>query len=43
MRYNTDDLMDAYDKWNDAERRHRFLRRMQHKLNAKEHRAYTPE
>jgi len=38
MHYNIDDMMDLYDKWDDAERRHRFLRRMQHKLNIKEQR-----
>lgn len=42
MRYDEEGLMASFDKWDSQERRQRFLRRMEHKLNAKEHRAgYT--
>lgn len=37
MAFDTDALMDTFDKWDSRERRERFLRRMEHKLNAKEH------
>lgn len=38
MYYNEDALMESFDKWDNRERRQRFLRRMEHKLNSKEHR-----
>ena len=38
MYYNEEALMESFDKWDNRERRQRFLRRMEHKLNAKEHR-----
>ncbi len=37
MYYDEDALMESFDKWDSRERRQRFLRRMEHKLNAKEH------
>ena len=37
MYYDEDTLMESFDKWDNRERRQRFLRRMEHKLNAKEH------
>jgi hypothetical protein len=36
MQYDAHTLMDNFDKWDNRERRQRFLRRMEHKLNAKE-------
>jgi hypothetical protein len=39
MYYDEDALMESFDKWDNRERRQRFLRRMEHKLNAKEYRA----
>jgi hypothetical protein len=39
MYYDEDTLMENFDKWDNRERRQRFLRRMEHKLNAKEHRS----
>ena len=36
--YDEDTLMESFDKWDSRERRQRFLRRMEHKLNAKEQR-----
>ncbi len=38
MYYDEDAFMENFDKWDNRERRERFLRRMEHKLNAKEHR-----
>ena len=38
MVYDEDMLMESFDKWDNRERRQRFLRRMEHKLNAKEYR-----
>ena len=38
MYYNEDALMESFDKWDSQQRRQRFLKRMEHKLNAKEHR-----
>jgi len=35
--YDEDMLMESFDKWDNRERRQRFLRRMEHKLNAKEY------
>lgn len=29
-------LMEIFDKWDDRDRRERFVRRMEHKLKAKE-------
>ncbi|HXR49581.1 MAG TPA: hypothetical protein VN778_00965 [Verrucomicrobiae bacterium] len=29
-------LMENFDRWNDRDKRERFLRRMEHKLHAKE-------
>ena len=37
MHYNEEALMEAFDKWDSRDRRTRFIRRMEHKLNAKEH------
>ncbi len=37
MHYNEESLMDTFDKWDDRDRRERFIRRMEHKLNVKEH------
>lgn len=36
MYYDEDKLMEAFDKWDNHVRRQKFLRRMEHKLNAKE-------
>lgn len=33
---DADALMETFDKWDSRERRERFLRRMEHKLNIKE-------
>jgi hypothetical protein len=33
-----DTLMENFDRWNDDDKRKRFINRMQHKLYAKEHR-----
>jgi hypothetical protein len=33
---NEDLMMETFDRWADRERRERFLRRMAHKLRAKE-------
>ncbi len=38
MYYDEDALMESFDKWDNRERRQRFLRRMEHKLNSKEQR-----
>lgn len=38
MSYDEDTLMESFDKWDNRERRQRFLRRMGHKLHAKEYR-----
>lgn len=37
--YDEDKLMELFDRWNQKDQRERFLRRMEHKLHAKEHRA----
>ncbi len=34
--YDEEQLMESFDKWDSRERRSRFLRRMEHKLRAKE-------
>ncbi len=34
--YDEDALMESFDRWDNRQRRERFLRRMEHKLNAKE-------
>jgi hypothetical protein len=36
MSYDEESLMETFDKWDDRSRRERFVRRMEHKLNAKE-------
>lgn len=36
MKYDEDTLMDTFDKWDNRARRERFVRRMEHKFNAKE-------
>lgn len=36
MTYDEDNLMETFDKWDDRDRRERFIRRMEHKLNSKE-------
>lgn len=36
--YDEDTFMETFDKWDNRTRRLRFLRRMEHKLNAKEYR-----
>jgi hypothetical protein len=36
MHYNEDALMESFDKWDDRDRRDKFLKRMEHKLHAKE-------
>lgn len=36
MHYNEESLMESFDKWDDRERRERFIKRMEHKLNLKE-------
>ncbi len=36
MYYNEEALMATFDRWDNRERRQRFLRRMEHKLRAKE-------
>ncbi|HET8709521.1 MAG TPA: hypothetical protein VFL85_04565 [Candidatus Saccharimonadales bacterium] len=36
MYYSEDEFMDSFDKWNDRDKRERFLHKMEHKLNAKE-------
>lgn len=36
MYYDEDALMESFDKWDDRDRRERFLKRMEHKLNVKE-------
>ncbi len=38
MYYDEDVLMDDFDRWNDKDKRDRFIKRMQHKLDAKERR-----
>jgi hypothetical protein len=38
MSYDEDELMETFARWNDRAKRQRFLARMGHKLNAKEHR-----
>lgn len=42
MSFDEDDLMKTFDKWDESERRERFIRRMEHKLNAKENRISRP-
>jgi hypothetical protein len=37
MSYDEDQLMESFDKWDDRERRERFIKRMEHKLYIKEH------
>lgn len=34
--FDEETLMQTFDRWNDRDRRHRFLRRMEHKLHSKE-------
>jgi hypothetical protein len=41
MTYDEDRLMETFDKWDSRDRRKRFIRRMEHKLNAKELRLTT--
>ncbi len=36
MSYDEDELMETFDKWDDRDRRKRFVSRMERKLNAKE-------
>lgn len=36
--YTNDALMDMFDEWEEDDKRTRFLRRMEHKLRAKEQR-----
>ena len=36
MYYDEDALMESFDKWDNRVKRERFLKRMQHKLHAKE-------
>ena len=38
MSYNEDQFMETFDKWDDRNRRQRFIQRMEHKLYTKEHR-----
>jgi hypothetical protein len=38
MTYDEEALMDNFDKWDNRVKRERFLKRMQHKLRAKEQR-----
>lgn len=38
MSFDEDQLMDRLDKWDSRVKRERFIRKMEHKLNAKEHR-----
>lgn len=38
MYYDEEELMETFDKWDNRDKRARFLRRMEHKLNAKESR-----
>jgi hypothetical protein len=38
MYYDEDALMESFDKWNDRNKRERFLNKMKHKLQAKENR-----
>jgi hypothetical protein len=40
MQYNEDALMDTFDRWDQQERRQRFLRRMERKFYAKYHLAH---
>jgi hypothetical protein len=42
MSFDEDMLMQSFDKWDDRDRRERFIRRMEHKLNAKENRISRP-
>ena len=41
MSYEEDTLMETFDRWDDQERRLRFLRRMERKLYAKYHLAQS--
>ncbi len=36
--FDSDALMETFDKWDSKDKRERFLKRMEHKLNAKERR-----
>jgi hypothetical protein len=38
MVYDEDMLMEIFDKWDNRDRRQRVLKRLEHKLNAKESR-----
>ncbi len=38
MSYDEEMLMESFDKWDDRDRRERFIRRMEHKLHVKENR-----
>jgi hypothetical protein len=38
MYYDEDSLMESFDKWDNRNKRETFIKRMEHKLNAKEHR-----
>jgi hypothetical protein len=40
MYYDEESLMETFEKWDSRDRRERFLKRMEHKLNAKEHRTF---
>jgi hypothetical protein len=40
MIYDEDALMESFDKWDNRAKRERFLKRMEHKLNAKESRQH---
>jgi len=35
MYYDEESLMDTFDKWDDREKRERFIRRMERKLRSK--------
>ena len=36
MHYNEEALMETFAKWDDRDKRERFIHKMEHKLNAKE-------
>jgi len=36
MSYDEENLMETFDKWDDRDRLKRFVRRMEHKFNAKD-------
>jgi hypothetical protein len=38
MVYNEDAFMDTLDKWDDKDKRARFINRMQHKFNSRQQR-----